>query len=198
MGAGDRQLLRAALAITVALLAVSASNRALAQDRGVLSPELASVDQAFASGDIETLEKLKSEHQANLGPLVDSCKALLSGDLDAVESHARLAADTEDQEIRRRGEWLLDTAVSWRAVLAATREIPCKELRLRVPAEQVAWGDRICIYASSMVRATREHVGLAFLPTAQVTFLSSLDALSRVAGIPAARLEASGTVATTL
>ena len=198
MGASNQQLLRAALAIAAVLLAVVASSGAIAQEGGALSPELTRFDEAFAAGNVEALDTLGSEEPETLGPLVDGCKALLVGDLDSVERHARLAAESNDQGIQRRGEWLLDTAVSWRAVLATTVEIPCLELRLKVPGEQMAWGKRICHYASSLVGTTRQRLGVASLPAAEVIFLPSIDALSRVSGIPATRLESSGTVATTL
>lgn len=198
MGAGHRQLLRATLTLVVLLLAVSVSGRAIAQGSGALSPELASLDRAFANGDVAGLEALERSATEGLGPLIDGCQALLVGDLDAVEGYAQLAAAAENAEIQRRGEWLQDTAVSWRAVLAATRTISANNLRLRVPAEQTAWGVRIAEYTSGLVARTRESVGLSSLATADVVFLPDIDSLSRVAGIPAARLEASGTVATTL
>jgi len=164
----------------------------------VLSPELAALDQAFANGDVSTLDELRTNHAEDLGPLIDGCKALLTGNLDAAESHARLAAAMEGQEVRRRGEWLLDTAISWRAVMAATRAISTSDIQLRVPAGQTDWGSRIGEYASTLVTRTRAKIGLPSLPTAKVIFLPDIESLSRVAGIPSARLEASGTVATTL
>jgi hypothetical protein len=198
MGAGNRQLLRATLTLAVLLFAVSISPRAIAQGKVALSPQLVGLDQAFAHGDIEALRELKEKYATNLGPLVDGCIALLAGDLEMVEQQAKLASAMEDQEIRRRGEWLLDTAISWRAVLAATQTIPASEIILRVPIGQVEWGERIGDYAAALVARTRRATGLDSLPTAEVIFLPDIDSLSRVAGIPTARLEDSGTVATTL
>jgi tetratricopeptide (TPR) repeat protein len=63
---------------------------------------------------------------------------------------------------------------------------------------QVEWGERIGEYAAALVQRTREATGLGSLPTAEVIFLPDIDSFSRIAGIPTDRLEASGTVATTL
>ncbi len=198
MGAGNRQLLRATLTLAVLLFVVTASSWAVAQGNGALSPQLASLDVAFAQGDITTLKKIEELQSADLRPLAKGCLALLTGNLEVVEEQARLASAVDDQEIRRRGEWLLDTAISWRAVLAATSTVSTTRIKLRVPTSQVEWGEKIATYAATLVERTREATGLDSLPPAKVIFLPDIDALSRVAGIPADRLEASGTVATTL
>ncbi len=202
MAAGHRRLLPAALALAAALLLCPASP--FAGEPGVpdggLPPDLAAVDRAFAAWDGSALEGLAvSAATPGAAALARACGALLAGRLDEVEREAQAAGREGAPEVRRRAEWLADTSASWRGVLEGGEVVAeGTEVRLRVPREQVDWGRRIGPYAAGVVTRTRRVLGLPEAPPVEVVFLRDTEELARVAGIPAARLGRSGTVATTL
>jgi tetratricopeptide (TPR) repeat protein len=197
--AGDcRQLLPTAVTLVLGLLAVWGAPVVAAQEGARIPPELAALDQALAHWDRSALVALTQTPSTAIGTLASGCLALLDGDLETVERLGLEAAQQPDQEVRARGEWLLNTAVSWRSVLGPTAALSTGAFTLRVPTGQEEWGRRILPYAQTLIAATRSELGIPPETRADIVFLPDTDSLARVAGIPPGQLLASGTVATTL
>jgi hypothetical protein len=123
--------------------------------------------------------------------------AFLSGDPRAPEL-AGNAVGAAGEESRPRAEWLRDTVAAWHALLGGfhVREASPR-VRLLLPSSHRQWGKQAAPHAAGIIEPVLELFSVSGERPVEVVFVENLEQLSVVSRVPVARLERSGTVATT-
>ena len=159
------------------------------------------VDEAFERWDRAALDRLQQEASAPEHRLLaGALGAFLDGDYGAAIEAGAGAAGSEDGEILRRADAIVDLATSWQAVLDRLVLVApgSPGVAVRVPAGQEEWGRRIQGRLGAMVNPYYEYFSVSPGLGPEVVFVEDLAQLSALSRTPPVRLEESGTVATVL
>lgn len=160
-----------------------------------------SLDAAFERWDRAAITRLQQETTTPEEQLLaGALGAFLNGDYGAAMEAGTGAANSEDEEIRRRADAIVDLATSWQAVLDRLAPVAPGEpgVALRVPVGQEGWGRRIKSRLGPMIDPYYDYFSVAERFGPEVVFVEDLAQLSALSRIPPDRLEESGTLATVL
>jgi len=203
MARGNRRLFHAAFAVASLLLAVAgAGNSAAAPPDGDAADSSpgSTLDRLFGEWNAAGLEEFAgSSVDSGYATLASAAAAFLQRDFRRTLLSAAEAAGSPDEEIRRRGESLVDMTSAWKAVFKdlASYSIS-KNILLMVPSSESDWGKEIDAIVPSLVDPYFAYFDFKPDRPVPVVFLENLDQLAAVSRVPASRLEKSGTAAVTM
>jgi hypothetical protein len=187
------RVLQTALALAILCMGIAVGGPVRAQD----GASVGDVDRMLAAWDAAALAVMGSQGTTPLHTLAVGFAEFIEGDYAAAVTAGR-TAQKGDEEVSRRAGWLIDTATAWETMLGQTQRLEEGEgVTLLVPRGQEKWGRRVAPLISEWRGAYAQYFAVDPEPLEVLVVPNQAD-LARVLGVPVARLESSGTVATTL
>lgn len=188
------RVLRTTLALAILFVGMVAGGSVRAQDEATVE----NVDRMLAKLDTGALAALGKAGRSPNHLLAAGFAAFLTGEFEAAVTAGRVA-EGGGEEVGKRAGWLIDTATAWEAMLARAHRVGSGDdgVVLYVPRGQEKWGRRAAPLVRGWSKTYEQYFGVDPEPWEVVVVRSQAD-LAQVLGVPVARLDESGTVASTV